>query len=66
MQICLYGQEVCSCQVLLKSDEGGPNADPKCDLWGQIWSVLDLRPPAAILDFAINEKFLHRFVCRIK
>ena len=22
--------------------EGEPNAEPKCDLWGQIWSILDL------------------------
>ena len=35
-------------------------------LWGQIWSILDLWPPAAILDFAINEKFLRRLVFRVK
>ena len=65
-QACLKGQVLCSCQILSKFHERDSNAEPKCDFWGQIWSILDLWPPAAILDFAINEKFSHRLVFRVK
>ena len=49
-----------------KSDEQDRIAESKCDLWGQIWSIMDIWPLAAILDFAINEKFLSRLVLRVK
>ena len=40
----------------------------RAKMWfvGQIWSILDLWPLAAILNFAINEKFLHRLVFMVK
>jgi hypothetical protein len=54
-QACLKGQVVCSCQILSKSNEQEPNAEPKCNLWGQIWSFLDLWPrqPSWILRWEI-------------
>ena len=41
-QACFKGQVLCSCQILSKFDEQDSFAEPKCDLWGQIWSILDL------------------------
>ena len=41
-------------------------AERKCDLWSQIWSVLNFWPQAAILDFALFDKFLRKLVCRVK
>ena len=65
-QACLKGQVVCPCKILSKSDEREPNAEPKCDFCGQIWSILGLWPPAAILDFVLTDKFLRKLVCRVK
>ena len=65
-QAYLKGQVVFPCQNLSKSDEREPNAEPKCDLWGQIWSILDLWPPAAILDFALTDKFVLKLVIGVK
>ena len=59
------GQLVCPCQILCKSDEREGFAEPKCDLWGQIWSIFELWPLATIFDFAINEKFLHKLVFKV-
>ena len=61
-QACFKGQVVFPCQILSSSDEREPNAEPKCYLWGQIWSILDFWPLAAILNIAINEKYLLRLV----
>ena len=33
--------------------------------FGSCLSGLDIWPPVAILDFALNEKFLHMYVCRV-
>ena len=43
--------------MLSKSYEWDPNAKPKCNLWGQIWSVLDLRPKASNVNFEKNLKY---------
>ena len=64
-QACFKGQVVFPCQILSSSDEREPNAEPNCYLWGQIWSILDFWPLVAILNIAINEKFLLRLVYRV-
>ena len=43
-------------QLLSKSDEPDLNAEPKCNLWGQIWSIFDIWPKATILNFEKNQK----------
>ena len=60
------GWVVSTCQIWSKSDEPDPNDEPKCDLWGKIWLILDFWPPAAILDFENNEKFFRRLVPSVK
>ena len=50
----------------VQTDERDPNVEPKCYLWGQIWSILDLWPLAAILDFTLTDKFLLKLVSRVK
>ena len=63
---CCYGQVVCPCSILSKLDEQDPNAKPRCHLCGQISSILDLGPKAAILNFEENQKFFRMLGIRVK
>ena len=52
--------------VSAKSKMAARGQMSKINLWGQIWSILDLWPPAAILDFALTDKFVLKLVIGVK